>query len=1072
MSSSDEEALYDDLDDYRVLIDPHGSENDDAINNNDDDDDDDDDNDDDDGFNYIDDFEGMDPDEIDLLAEFSDINSDEQSNPDGKRKKKEKKKKMKESGKYNDNFKYSESEQESTDGEDEEQNFMNAIREANNFKVKTKKKSGGTGYRRVKTVDPEIAMLLSEANEAYVRNDIQVAENLYNEVIKKDAKNFAAYKTLGDIYQIQGRLNDCCNSWFLAAHLNSSDWEFWKVVGSLSNELNHKRQALYCYSRALSVNPNDAQCIYERALLYKTIGQLGRALESFQKLHKIYPYDGDILRELAVIYVDYDKIDEAIELYLKILKQNIEKRKIIRNYMENALDSSSEDEDTDSAEETDNEYDDSEDQEFNELPKKLRNKYRCIPFDWSSLNILAELYLKWAPTDPLHAIRNIKRCARWIQYRESQTFWDDVSNDSEFDERRQKNAKFQALGDFKNDFEYFLPIDIRIRLGLLRLASKNIPEGLVHFNFLFVENFEDIADLFFEVGVALTKLEEYKHAVDFFEPLWDFPGYSTLEYYKPLAKCYRELEKYEEAKNVYSKIVEMRPGDLESKLTLAEMYYHLANLNMFNKLLLEVVQARKRQKEQDGENEKKDNNEVGSDVVDNNNLPIGDVSSTAKPLMTDDKPLFNAINAKKKKKLKGVDMEKYRKEREQKIAASVIDRYKKLKIYKLGMNKNDENQLMLWIDTASDLVDIFTSVRNFFVKNRSKKFVGIIKRARKFNKLLDYKIERLSKLSMGENLIDGMPITEERIQLISTTELRGLKYDEWFELFMELALIVTKYQSIEDGLSIIETAQDINVFHQDPNRNKMMKFVKFSIVLQMEDGLEMIENLRVLLNQFQFNRKLYQIFMFSLAGGGNMAVDIISSTLEQKFFLRQIKAFDSIRFNTHVSGQASISNKAVEENLECLPSAYLYYIYAMLLYSSRGFLSSLQYLSRIEKQVSDDPMFNLMMGLSYIHRSMQRLTPNRHFQILHGFRYLYQYYDLKANSNDTIDKQEASYNIGRSFHLLGLLTPAVKYYYEVLDSKFKDRRLKKHAAYNLVLIFNESGNTRLSSWLIEHYLYV
>ncbi|CAI4539864.1 CBM_collapsed_G0024420.mRNA.1.CDS.1 [Saccharomyces cerevisiae] len=65
---------------------------------------------------------------------------------------------------------------------------------------------------------------------------------------------------------------------------------------------------------------------------------------------------------------------------------------------------------------------------------------------------------------------------------------------------------------------------------------------------------------------------------------------------------------------------------------------------------------------------------------------------------------------------------------------------------------------------------------------------------------------------------------EERVTLTSATELRGLSN--------------RKYQSVEDGLSVVETAQEVNVFFQDPERVKMMKFVKLAIVLQMDDEEE------------------------------------------------------------------------------------------------------------------------------------------------------------------------------------------------------------------------------------------
>lgn len=953
--------------------------------------------------------------------------------------------------------------------EDDEQDFMDAIREANNFKVKKKRKDGKgnapTRTRRGQAMDPEVAQLLSEANEAFVRSDLQVAERLYNEVIKKDAKNFVAYETLGDIYQLQGRLNDCCNSWFLAAHLNSSDWEFWKIVANLSADLGHIRQAIYCFSRVVNINHEEWECIYRRSLLYKEIGQIGRALEGFQKLYAHNPLDSNILRELAVLYVEYNRINDAIDIYLEIFEANVSRRNAIIAASENALESSEEESQNSSgsdkapSEDIETQYDDLNGEEVQMYPgvnwKKLKKKYNCIPFDWSSLNILAELFLKLTARGS-SGIKTIKRCARWIEHREVQVFWDDVNDDSEFDDRRYKNSRFDVLAETEKIKSYGLPIDVRIRLGLLRLNNDNVIEALNHFQFLYDENFADIADLYFEVATALSKAEKHKEAIDFFSPLLAVEEYSTLDLFRPLAKCYKEIEDFANAKIYYEKVVSLVPEDLEEKLILAEVNYHLGAIATFNQLLLEVVEARKRQANQDMspilQEPRESTHSIQKDI-------------SAKPLLEDS--MFRRAGTKKKRTPQ--DAERERSEREKRITSKVLDKYKKLAIYRKGMEMGDQTQRTLWIDTVSDLVDVFSSVKNYFMKSRSKKFVGIIRRTRKFNKVIDYKIERLSKLSEGDSLLDGLPLMEERVTLTSTTELRGLSYDQWFELFMDLALVITKYQGVEDGLSVIDTAQEVNVFFQKPERAKMMKFVKLAIALRTEDEKELTENLRNLLNQFQFNRKVLQVFMFSLVRG-QISSDILSSTVQQKFFLRQLKAFDSIRYGKRVNGQASITNKSVK-NPQKLNSPYLYYIYALLLYSSRSFLSALQYFRKMEPDAPNDYMLNFMMGLSHLHRSMQRLTASRHFQILHGLRYMYRYYEIRTTMYTEYEKQEADYNLGRAFHLLGLVSIAVEHYNRVL-TKYEDDRLKKHAAYNLITIYQESGNTKFANQIMEKYLSV
>lgn len=962
--------------------------------------------------------------------------------------------------------------------EDDEENFMDAIREANNFKVKRKNRKGGKNYKRVRTLDPEVAQLLSEANEAFVRNDLPAAEKLFNEVIKRDARNFAAYETLGDIYQLQGRMNDCCNSWFLAAHLNSSDWKFWKLVAIMSADLDHIRQAIYCFSRVININHEDWESLYRRSMLYKQIGQTRRALEGFQKLHKNNPYDSNILRELAVLYVEYNKVSEAIDLYLKIFRENEKRREAVILSCERAIESS--DESNDDARNSDEEgaeqeFENDVNKEDMELYpeanwKKVNKKFKCIPFDWSSLNILAELYLK-TPTANAQSIIDIKRCARWIQRREYQEFWDAVPDDSEFDDRRYHNNRFDQLPEGEKNKTYTLPIDIRVRLGLCRLKNDNELEAMNHFQFLYNETFMDVADLYFEVSLALTESEKYREAIEFFEPLLYIEEYSNSELYEPLGRCYKEIEDYDKAKEYYTKVVEEQKDALDHQLTLAEINYNMGNQTEFRRLVLNVMAIRKLQVEteykspfsrientQDNSGTKRSN----SGYQEPHDTEADESSTTlSKPLLEDTK--YRDYQKKKQPH----DPERERFERERRITSKVVDKYEKLEKLHKGLSVGNESDIKEWIETASDLIDVFSSVKNFFLKSRSKKFIGIIKRTKKYNTEIDYKLEHLSKLSEGDNLLNGLPLMEERVTLTSTTEMRGLSYDKWFELFMSLAFTIAKHQNPEDALSVIETAQEVNVFFQNPERNKKMKFAKLAIVYQIGDINEVTECLRGLLNYFQFNRKVLVLFMYCLSNGQE-AYDVMCSTVQQKFFLRQLKAFDSVRYQTHVSGQASITNKEVL-NPEGKSSPYLYYIYAVLLYSSRGFLSALQYLKALEKETPNDPMVNFLIALSHIHRAMQRLTASRHYQMLHGLTYLFRYHSIRSSKYSNLECQEADYNAGRAFHMIGLVSIAIEYYRKVLEN-YENSDLKRHAAYNSVTIYRDSGNTRLANYITEKYL--
>ena len=125
-----------------------------------------------------------------------------------------------------------------------------------------------------------------------------------------------------------------------------------------------------------------------------------------------------------------------------------------------------------------------------------------------------------------------------------------------------------------------------------------------------------------------------------------------------------------------------------------------------------------------------------------------------------------------------------------------------------------------------------------------------------------------------------------------------------------------------------------------------------------------------------------------------------------------------------------------------------------------------------------DPLLELSIGLSYIHRSVQRQADNRHLMILQGLTFIFNYYNLILKSSESYSppdsarmKQEAEYNVGRAFHQLGLLTLAVGYYERAIEVEgVKGGGVRFEAAHNLALVYALSGNMGASRDVTERYL--
>ena len=124
-------------------------------------------------------------------------------------------------------------------------------------------------------------------------------------------------------------------------------------------------------------------------------------------------------------------------------------------------------------------------------------------------------------------------------------------------------------------------------------------------------------------------------------------------------------------------------------------------------------------------------------------------------------------------------------------------------------------------------------------------------------------------------------------------------------------------------------------------------------------------------------------------------------------------------------------------------------------------------------------MIKLSLALGYIHYALKRQAENRHQILMQGLGFLLEYYDDRSRSGDPFEQQEAEYNVGHVYHLLGLTHLAVPYYERCLDlkkavqkatSKNRVEDFALEAAVNLQCLWAASGNASKAREVTEKYL--
>ena len=101
---------------------------------------------------------------------------------------------------------------------------------------------------------------------------------------------------------------------------------------------------------------------------------------------------------------------------------------------------------------------------------------------------------------------------------------------------------------------------------------------------------------------------------------------------------------------------------------------------------------------------------------------------------------------------------------------------------------------------------------------------------------------------------------------------------------------------------------------------------------------------------------------------------------------------------------------------------------------------------------------------------------------MQGLSFLFVYYDNRITSGLLSQRQEATYNAGRTFHMLGLAHLAIKYYEQCLELSLEIRRgvvedrevqgedFAQEAAYALQCLWAAAGNMEKAREVAEEWM--
>lgn len=909
------------------------------------------------------------------------------------------------------------------------------------------------------------------------------------EVIRIEPRAVSAWSVLAQCYEDMKEHQKALQLRIMAAHLRH-DADEWDRLARQSRELGYNQQALYCYRKVYSLDPNNVDALWDRASLAKETGDLKTARTAYLGILKRFPHDLTVLSELRILLIELSDLPTCTSLFQSAFShyQSTYSSGI-------GLDSST------------------------NPPTEIQGG----GFGLMEVLVLADLYNTLGEHE--NAVNVIRGGVRWLQGRREQRYWDLCGDDREYDLPEEEGGEKRG-GDDDDVPQGRFPLDInaRHRLAVARIKMGDVEEAKLHAQVILSQDVLDYAPLFAEIADAYFERKMYADARPIYELLGADAATSSLYVLLRTAACLRMLDELKEAAEVYEHVRKADPTHNEAKMKLAEIYEILNEPRKALELVYEVIDSRKKRHKEPGNQSQ---GHQASEDPSNTSLfeekasfLMGGPGAGAKSRA--------ALSASSRAgRLTHAQLRELEAEKEK----EVVRGYKRVcelwgrMLKGVGVSEEEEDQEAVreWMVEAEKMVETFRETRNLFLTSRTNPFRGMFPRSKPKDQ--DREKEREQDEANEERMASRLHLEMEHDTLAKKSSsknvkavevFRGVSFDDWLRVFMQYCFLLTQrgqYDLADEILRhiLVSNAYQARV-HQDSIR---LALITCAIATQRFPAV--VEHARKLITAHQFNNEPQRILIAALSSGLRPTDAFITSTL-QKHLFREMKLADTAvrmpevlkwnalnkRYAPTLQMKAEAEDEA--EDVEGVAGAgtglgekdgsvagagagagtatveiptknnpIIVAIYGQICIAAKSYQSAIFYLLHAYDYCPSDPMICLCLAIASIGRAMQRQSDNRHHLVAQAMAFLSQYRKLRIH--DALSMGEVEYNFGRAFHQLGLYSHAAKHYEQVLELFEKeskpedvDTSFVREAAYNLSLIYVTTGAMPLAETLYRRWL--
>ncbi|KAL8367320.1 hypothetical protein RB595_009173 [Gaeumannomyces hyphopodioides] len=933
--------------------------------------------------------------------------------------------------------------------------------------------------RKVKELPTEIKLLISAATNAFLEERYDEALLAAKETIRLNAEVPSAWGILATVYEERGDWRHALEAKRIQASLTRTDVHLWLATADLALRIpdpaggpgsspENLRIALECYTCLLQVDRANLVARLAKADILADLGDSGKAVAAYREYLKARPHSLRAVRNLAEHAFNARRAKEATQSAVEAYRCCIDHARAGKSL---------------------------DDQEI---------------FDWIDIRIFIELLASLGQyADAARWLMSLARWLLgrpndtvWDEC------GDDREWDLD-DKRRQDLPSFYADVYGPASYGQGMPLDLRGKLAVYRLKLKMEDEAMRHLSWLDPEDLnirdalaytptiaKEIADELCENNNPQLALAYYDMYRELAEPPLD------AGYFVSRAKCHLQLSDGPAAEDCFISALEVDEDNIDARYELAKMYEEAQERDEAFRLVGEALSLEAGHSEQSYDTHRFILDR-GKLVQKPRKYRHGLTRSTGRgkyrPRRLGDKSTRRRFEEEVAARLR----EKFelcrRLKAEMAAAGDGND----------DGGGGRSGMMAEWMGAAKELVDDFRSFRDFYSWEKYVSSLGYGNffkmegepAAADAGGVKDASITNLakrlhSKLAPAEAEGEEQPTPQQ----LDRHEHRGIPFDDWLDLFLEYAVGLARQGRTGDAYAVCQSARDSIVYNKARDSMMLIHLAWASCAVHAGDEETCVAVARYFINQNSFATDSYMLFA-ALCRLCQTSSTWYQSGPSQKFMLRQIRQMDDIvaarareAAVVGVAGGPASAMAAAGERASLPPpppppqpqttesmmdietqqphdqeqppqpqapqaptvsvasgpatvDTCLLVMYGCILFSSTSYQYALAYFLRARTLDPDNPAVNLVVALAYVHWSLKRQSQNRQYSLMQGLAYLFRYHDVRSRSAAAEERQEAHFNVARTYHLLGVHDLAVAYYRKVLaEAEGEERRQQPAAA--------------------------